>query len=106
MSDFVPNLDKPEWWNRARQLELAGALKEAEEIIKKGVRSFSFAYEIADLYRQRMDRLRQAGDAAGAQQARKAAIDWIYFYASQATSGGEGAAFSGERDGFLAELGE
>ena len=38
--------------------------------------------------------------------ARKQAIDWIYFYAGQATSGGEGVWFSAERDRFLAEIGE
>jgi hypothetical protein len=103
---FVPERDKPEWWNRARRLELANKLKEAEQAIKDGVPHAAFCLLPADLYRRRMNRLAKAGDADGAQHARKEAIDWIYFYASQATSGGEGAAFSGERDRFMAELGE
>jgi hypothetical protein len=106
MSEFIAERDKPDWWNRARQLELAGKLEEAEQAIKDGVPHASFAYEIADLYRQRMDRLTQTGDTVGAQHARKQAIDWIYFYAGQATSGGEGVWFSAERDRFLAEIGE
>lgn len=101
----APEPAKPEWWNRARQLELANRLKEAEQIIKDGVPHAAFAYAIADLYRQRMTRLAKSGDASGSQHARQEAVEWITFYASQATSGGEGAAFSAERDRFLSDLG-
>ena len=44
-------------------------------------------------------------DPAKAREARKQAADWAWTYASYATSGGEGAALSYERDQFLTSLG-
>lgn len=96
--------DKPDWWRKARKLEEAGKLEEAEETIRNGVPHLSFAYVIADLYRLRMSRLMDAGDDAGALEAFRKARSFIHFYASLATSGGEGAALSAERDVFLKQL--
>ena len=45
-----------------------------------------------------------AGDLVRAEEAREKASDWAYTFASFATSGGEGAAFSYERNQFLATL--
>ena len=58
----------------------------------------------AQLHRERMLRLQEAGDLAGARAAFEKASDWICSYAGFATSGGEGAALSLERDEFLASL--
>ncbi|HYW31067.1 MAG TPA: hypothetical protein VE869_06120 [Gemmatimonas sp.] len=52
-----------------------------------------------------MARLRDAGDVAGAAEAKRQAISWWYAYAGSATSGGEGAALSYERDKHIAALG-
>ena len=97
-------MNQPAWMTRARQLEAAGQLKEMEETLRNAIPHLSFAYSIASLYSERMVRLQQERDSAGAAAAYQEAKDWIYFYAAQATSGGEGAALSWERDQFLKEL--
>jgi len=99
-----PSDELPAWWRQALALEGKDRLQEAEQLIKDSVPHLHFAAVTADLYRQRMLRLKKAGDAAGAELAYHKADDWIGFYASQATSGGEGTALSLERDAFRAEL--
>lgn len=97
-------MTRPEWWHRAKALELDGKLTEAETAINEAVPHLGASASIAQLYLERMLRLQQAGDTESAGQACQKSRDWIYFYASQATSGGEGVALSVERDEFLAEL--
>jgi hypothetical protein len=92
------------WWLRAKALERDGKLTEAEQTIKDAVPHLGFASQTAQLYLERMLRLQEEGDAAGAAAAYQKSSDWIYNYASYATSGGEGAALSWERDQFLQEL--
>lgn len=99
----TPN-DKPAWWNKAVKLEKQDRLEEAEQLIRDSVQHLSFAAATADMYRLRMLRLKAAGDKAGALAAFKKADDFIHFYASMATSGGEGTALSAERDEFRAQL--
>jgi hypothetical protein len=94
----------PDWWRKARAFEAQDELKAAENAIRDGVPSLHFAYATADLYQQRMLRMMQAGDKDGALSAFLKAREFIFFYASMATSGGEGAALSGERDAFLKQL--
>jgi len=95
---------KPEWWRKARALEQQGQLEAAEAVIKDGVPNLYFAHATADLYRLRMSRLKAQNDRAGALDAYRRARTFIYFFASMATSGGEGAALSGERDAFMTQL--
>ena len=95
----------PEWWQRAQALERENRLEEAEKVIADAVQNQHFALEIADLYRQRWLRLRAENAAEGALEARRKAENWAYFFASQATSGGEGAYLSMVRDDFLKKLG-
>ena len=97
-------MTEPEWWLRAKALELDGKLEEAERAIKDAVPHLGFASQTAQLYLERMLRMQEEGDAAGAAAAYQKSSDWIYNYASFATSGGEGAALSWERDQFLKEL--
>lgn len=94
----------PAWWTRALALEAENRMTEAEQLLKESIPHLSFAAQISDLYAHRMNRLMHLGDVPGAVQARADAINWIHFYASQATSGGEGAALSVERDAVLAAL--
>lgn len=96
----------PDWKTRAEALERAGRLQEAEAVVGDAIPDAHFALVIAELYRQRLLRLRAAGDLAGASAAREAAVRWAWFFASQATSGGEGLAYASERDEFLALLPE
>ena len=95
---------KPEWWLKARRLEVGNQLEAAEALIKDSVPNLYFAEVTADLYRLRMNRLKAAHDKAGALEAYRRARTFIYFFASMATSGGEGAALSGERDVFMKQL--
>lgn len=95
---------KPAWWIKARKLEAENKLKEAEATIKDGVPNLYFAHATADLYRLRMLRMKAAGDAAGALDAFRQSETFIYMMAGFATSGGEGAALSYERDNFMKQL--
>lgn len=92
------------WWRAAKALEAAGKLKEMEDTIRNAIPHLAFAEIIARLYLERMVRLQEQGDSAGAAAAYQESSSWIAFYAAQATSGGEGAALSLERDRFLTEL--
>ena len=74
--------------------------------MREGCDPMGVLISIAEMYRQRMQRLRLAGDLAGAAQARAKAVEWACSYAGSATSGGEGAALSHERDIFIEGLGE
>lgn len=94
----------PVWWNKAVALEQKDQLAEAEKLIRDSVPHLAFASAIADMYRLRMLRLQAAGDAAGALAAFKKSSEFIFMYAGMATSGGEGAALSLERDEFRAQL--
>lgn len=99
-----PASDGPPWWQAARALEAAGHLDEAELAIRSAVQHQGALIQIAELYRLRQIRLREAGDVEGARVARDKAVDWAQAYAASATSGGEGAALSAERDAFIAGL--
>ena len=94
----------PDWFTKAAELEAEDRLIEAENAIRDNLNDQGFAIAIAEMYRKRMLRLRDKGDVEGAAEARQKASDWAYFYASQATSGGEGLALSSQRDEFLATL--
>ena len=85
-------------------LEAAGQLEAAETTIMQGAQHIGGAASVAEMYVRRMTRLQDAGDHSGARQAFEKAEQWISFYASQATSGGEGTALSRERDAFLSHL--
>lgn len=95
----------PEWWIRAKQLEADDRLPEAEALLRTSINHLGFAIQTARLYAERFERLQNAGDLTGARDAHAQAIDWAYNYASYATSGGEGAALSYQRDKFIKELG-
>lgn len=94
----------PDWWMAALLLERANRLEEAEQCITGAVDHIGACLQVAELYRHRMLRLLREGDNAGADQARAQAVRWVQHYAASATSGGEGAALSRERDAFLARL--
>ena len=94
----------PDWWQQALAQEAGGNFEAAELIIADNVQYLGYAASTAEMYRQRMNRLKAAGDEAGALEAFKKADWFIWRYASLATSGGEGAALSYERDKFRAQL--
>lgn len=95
---------RPAWVRRAYALEGEDRLDEAEQAMRDGCDHLGVLMSIAQLYRDRLVRLAAAGDAAGAAHARERAEHWAWAYAAGATSGGEGAALSRERDAFIAGL--
>lgn len=95
---------RPDWLLQALALEAEDRLEQAEETITQAVQHLGAAATIAQMYASRMLRLQRDGDLPGARAAFEKAEQWIYYYASQATSGGEGVALSRERDEFLAQL--
>ena len=97
-------MSDPQWWLEAKAMEAAGELKAAEERIRAAVQHIGCASQIAQLYLERMLRLQEQGDLEGAAAAYRESSNWIHSYASMATSGGEGAALSWERDRFLKDL--
>ena len=94
----------PAWWHEALDLEAQGHPDAAEVHIRTHCPFIGYAQATAEMYRRRMGRLQAAGDAQGALDAFLKSSDFIWRYASMATSGGEGAALSMERDAFRAQL--
>jgi len=90
---------QPDWWRLAVTHERADRLEEAEQVILQSVDHIGAYSSVAHLYEERLARLVRSGapDAA-VEEARQKAIHWLYAYAGSATSGGEGAALSLERD--------
>lgn len=101
--DPVPD-DAPDWWRRAVRLEYEDKLAEAERTILDHVQHIGAASSVAYLYERRAQRFLAVGDRPAANAAAAAAEQWLFTYASWATSGGEGAALSLERDQRVAAL--
>jgi hypothetical protein len=96
---------QPDWWRTAVLLERADRLDEAEREILQALDHIGVYSSLARLYEERVARLVHAGREEEASAARERAIHWLTVYASSATSGGEGAALSRERDLRIAALG-
>lgn len=98
--------DRPVWWLKAKELEREDRLEEAEAIIQQALSSQGYPWQsqIAHLYRERMNRLLDSGQKAEAADAARKAAHWMWAYASEATSGAEGAMLSYQRDQFRSEL--
>lgn len=79
-------------------------LEDVEKAMRQDVQHIGVAASIAEMYAQRMRTFQRAGNEPRAIAAFKLAVDWMGTYASWATSGGEGAALSYERDRFHAAL--
>ena len=96
---------QPDWWRDAVLLERADKLEEAEQTVLKALDHIGVYSSLAHMYELRMGRLSNEGRDADAAAAKERAVHWLYMYASSATSGGEGAALSYERDQRLRALG-
>lgn len=103
--DSAPTDGEPDWWARAVRLEGEDKLEEAEQVIQRALDHIGVYSQLAYLYELRVARLRGEGKDALAAHARERAIHWLHAYAASATSGGEGAALSYERDQRIAALG-
>jgi hypothetical protein len=97
---------QPDWWRVAVTHERADRLEEAEQVILQSLDHIGVYSSLAYLYEERYARLLRSGAPnAEAEKAKARAIHWLYAYAGSATSGGEGAALSYERDQRIAALG-
>lgn len=93
------------WWTRVQKLRSQGNLDEAVSVAERDGDRAEVLIVQADLHAERMRRASAAGQLDVAREAWKKAADCAYAYAASATSGGEGAARSMDRDRILAELG-
>lgn len=96
--------DYSEWDRRAQSTEGPDRLEDLEQEMLKAIPHLGVAASIAEVYARRMRAFQRAGNEARAAAAFRLAVDWMGNYASSATSGGEGAALSYERDKFRAAL--
>lgn len=92
------------WSRTAQSMEAPDRLEAIEEEMQASIHHIGVAASIAEMYAERMRAFQRAGNEARAIAAFKLAVDWMDSYASSATSGGEGAALSLERDQFHAAL--
>lgn len=93
------------WWTRAKALQDQGLLDEAIALIEREGDIAEALLMQAAVHAARMRRALEASDRDAACDAWRKAVTCARSYASSATSGGEGAARSLERDRVLAELG-
>ena len=101
----APGAGPPAWWIDAQALEAQGKVEEAVELVGRECDLQGAIISQAELWARALHRRLEAGDRAGAKHAWRKSRDYACAYAASATSGGEGAALSGERDAFLAQLG-
>jgi len=94
----------PEWLRQAGNAEGPDRIEVLEQQIQRDAQHIGAAASIAEMYAQRMRIFQRAGNEPRAVAAFKLAAKWMWTYASQATSGGEGEALSRERDQFHAAL--
>ncbi len=94
----------PAWWREARNTEGPDRLEDVEQAMRRATDHIGVAGSIAEMYAQRMRAFQHAGNEPRAAAAFRLAVDWMGTYAGWATSGGEGAALSDERDRFHAAL--
>ena len=92
------------WDRAANSTDGPDQLKDIEEEMRKAFPHIGAAASIAEIYAQRMRAFQRVGNEPRAIAAFKLAVDWMGTYAGWATSGGEGAALSYERDQFHAAL--
>lgn len=108
---IIPPPDKPSapmntsaWARVAQSTDGPDRLEDIEKEMLRSMDHIGVAASIAEFYAQRMRTFQRAGNEARAIAAFKLAVDWMGNYAISATSGGEGAALSYERDQFHAAL--
>lgn len=92
--------DGSTWWRDARSTAGPDHQEDAEKSLLAEIQHIGAASSIAEMYAQRMRAFQAEGNEPRAIAAFKLAVQWMSTYAGWATSGGEGAALSEERDNF------
>lgn len=98
-----PAMQNP-WLRMALDPSQPDQIEALEAEVSKMITVNGSAASLAELYAERMRMFQRAGDETRAVAAFKRAVAWMGTYASWATSGGEGAAMSLERDQFRQAL--
>jgi hypothetical protein len=98
-------VEGPAWWQEAVRLERLERLEEAEQCLLRHVQHLGAYSQVAHLHELRGNRLLALGDRDGATAAYERSGEWMDSMAAGATSGGEGAALSLQRDEHRARLG-
>jgi len=98
-------VNKP-WKMLLEQLAAEGRFAEFEALARQNIPNAWFALYIAEMHAGRLSQYQADGNHVAALAAHAAAESWARTFASMATSGGEGAAFSRERDELLRLLGK
>jgi tetratricopeptide (TPR) repeat protein len=89
------------WWLRAQALQAQGQLEEALNLVERECDQAGRLLAQAELLVRQMRQALAAGRLSEAMRAQERAVDCACSYAASATSGGEGAARSLQRDEFL-----
>jgi hypothetical protein len=89
---------RPEWAQRSDKLEASGQYAEAEKTILEGCNHLGAYSSAAYVWEKAALKFKEEGKKEEMIQAYEKAKDLLWGYASGATSGGEGAALSYERD--------
>jgi hypothetical protein len=97
-------MNKTAWVRAAQSTNGPDRLENVEQEMLAAIDHIGVAASLAEIYAGRMRAFQRAGNEARAIAAFKLAVDWMGNYASSATSGGEGAALSYERDQFRKAL--
>lgn len=97
-------INKTSWARVAQTTDGPDRMEAMEEALRREINHIGVAASIAEIYAERMRAFQRAGNEPRAIAAFKLAVDWMDNYASSATSGGEGAALSYERDQFRKAL--
>jgi hypothetical protein len=97
-------MNKTAWARAAQTIDGPDRLEDVEKEMLAAINHIGVAGSIAEIYAERMRAFQRAGNEVRAIAAFKLAVDWMDNYASWATSGGEGAALSYERDQFRRSL--
>ncbi len=97
-------LNTTSWARAAQSTDGPDRLEDIEQEMRAAIDHIGVAASVAEFYAERMRAFQRAGNEPRAIAAFKLAVDWMGTYASWATSGGEGAALSYERDQFQAAL--
>lgn len=97
-------MNKTGWARAAQSTDGPDRLEAVEKEMLASINHIGVAASIAEIYAERMRAFQRAGNEKRAIAAFKLAVDWMGNYAASATSGGEGAALSYERDQFQAAL--
>lgn len=85
-ADAAEGGDHPAWWLQALQLERAGEIAEAEQVILGANDPVHGLLQVARLYRDRALRLARRGDTRGAQLASEQMERWAERHAATATT--------------------